>query len=131
MPSSFCFPGPRAVVRSPPSSGGDQRPHLKKVFWKGCGGGPFVYQRSSSTFSFSSSASPTSLITFNAADIIFFRLRREKSSLGAEYLTEGEVIPSSQRKDVPHPEGVKRQRIPQMYLVIRIDIERMSYARRI
>ena len=45
MPSSSCFPGPRAVVRSPPSSGGDQRPHLKKVFWKGVRGRTFWPQK--------------------------------------------------------------------------------------
>lgn len=45
MPSSSCFPGPRAVVRSPPSSGGDQRPHLKKVFWKGVRGRTFCPQK--------------------------------------------------------------------------------------
>ena len=45
MPSSSCRPGPRAVVRSPPSSGGDQRPHLKKVFWKGVRGRTFCPQK--------------------------------------------------------------------------------------
>ena len=45
IPSSSCFPGPRAVVRSPPSSGGDQRPHLKKVFWKGVRGRTFCPQK--------------------------------------------------------------------------------------
>ena len=41
----FLFSGPRAVVRSPPSSGGDQRPHLKKVFWKGVRGRTFCPQK--------------------------------------------------------------------------------------
>ena len=31
MPSSSCLSGPRAVVRSPPSSDGDLRPYLKKL----------------------------------------------------------------------------------------------------
>ena len=45
IPSSSCFPGPRAVVRSPPSSDEDQRPHLKKVFWKGVRGRTFCPQK--------------------------------------------------------------------------------------
>ena len=42
MPSSCCRPGPRDRVFSPPSSDGDLRPHLKKVFWKGVRGGALL-----------------------------------------------------------------------------------------
>ena len=45
MPSSSSLSGPRAVVRSPPSSDGDLRPYLKKFFGRGCGGEPFVHKR--------------------------------------------------------------------------------------
>ena len=37
MPSSSSLSGPRAVVRSPPSSDGDLRPYLKKFFGRGAG----------------------------------------------------------------------------------------------